>query len=50
MNFENRIKVNKDIWKKQWEEIREAKGEVPITIEELDHYETFEHNLGLWNE
>jgi len=53
VNFENRVKVNKDIWQKQWEEIRpieKKENQVPITQEELNQYETFEHGLKLWSE
>ena len=38
VNFDNRIKVNKDIWQKQWEEIRpqeKRENEVAVTKEEL---------------
>lgn len=53
LNFDNRVKVNKDIWQKQWEEIRpqeKRENAVAITTEELEKYETFEHNLKLWDE
>ena len=53
VSFENRIKVNKDIWQKQWEEIRpqeKRENQVAVTKEELEQYETFEHGLKLWNE
>ena len=53
VNFENRVKVNKDIWQKQWEEIRPAEkreNQVAVTEAELEQYETFEHGLKLWNE
>tara|TARA_Y100000401_G_scaffold24246_1_gene16673 strand:- start:1486 stop:2304 length:819 start_codon:yes stop_codon:yes gene_type:complete len=53
LNFENRIKVNKDIWQKQWEEIRpqeKRENEVAVTKEELEKHETFDHDLKLWNE
>ena len=53
VNFENRIKVNKDIWQKQWEEIRpieKKQNQVAITEKQLEQYETFKHGLKLWNE
>ena len=53
VNFKNRVKVNKDIWQKQWEEIRpveKKENQVPVTEKELEMYETFEHELKLWYE
>ena len=53
VNFENRVKVNKDIWQKQWEEIRppeKRENQVAVTEAELEQYETFEHGLKLWDE
>jgi len=53
VNFKNRVKVNKDIWQKQWEEIRpieKKENQVPVTEKELEMYETFEHKLKLWYE
>lgn len=53
LNFDNRIKVNKDIWQKQWEEIRpqeKRENQVAVTKEALEKYQTYNHNLKLWNE
>ena len=53
MNFENRIKVNEDIWREQWEEIRppeKRENAVALSVEELKKHPTFEHNLKLWHE
>ena len=52
-NFDNRIKVNKDVWQKQWEEIRPKEKKenlVAVTTEELQKHKTYKHNLKLWNE
>lgn len=53
VNFDNRIKVNKDIWQKQWEEIRppeKRENQVALNKDQLEKHKTYEHNLKLWNQ
>lgn len=53
IDFDNRIKVNKDIWQKQWEEIRppsKRTNQVAVKISDLEKHATFHHNLKLWYE
>ena len=52
-NFDTRVKVNKDIWQKQWEEIRPKEKKenlIAVTTQELGKHKTYKHNLKLWNE
>ncbi len=50
LSFEHRVKVNNDLWKKQWEEIRGSEEKVMTTKKELSQFDTYRHGLKLWNE